>query len=175
MKQLSLFDAPVQKISDTPAPKLKLTYWKLCVDGAARNNPGPAGAGICIIKNDRTFQTHGFYLGSKTNNKAEYLALVVGLFYLNKLVTTKDDVVLIVSDSQLLIRQLEGKYKVKDAELKKLHELAHTILINLNYDVEHVMREDNTQADKLANKGIDKKILLTQDVLTWLRSYDITI
>lgn len=173
MKQLSFFAASPQESPSKPS--LDITYWKMFIDGAARNNPGPAGAGICIFKNDRMHERHAFFLGSKTNNQAEYLALVIGLYYLKKQLKGVDEALLIVSDSQLLVRQLKGHYKVRNPELKNLHSLAHTLLRDSTYDVAHVLREDNTQADEQANKGIDKKIVLPCDIADWLRSHDISI
>lgn len=60
------------------------SYWKLFIDGASRNNPGPSGIGIFLLKNDQPFVSEGFFIGVKTNNQAEYLALVVGLFFVQK-------------------------------------------------------------------------------------------
>ena len=173
MKQLSFFAAPSKESS--PKPSLDVTYWKMFIDGAARNNPGPAGAGIYILKNDRMHARHAFFLGRKTNNQAEYLALVIGLYYLKKQLQGSSEALLIVSDSQLLVRQIKGHYKVRNPELKNLHALAHILLQDVTYDVAHVLREDNTQADEQANKGIDKKITLPHDIADWLRSHDISI
>ncbi len=174
MKQLN-FLAPS---SEKPAPTqvLDITYWKMFIDGAARNNPGPAGAGVCILKNDVIHERYAYFLGPKTNNQAEYLALVLGLTHLAKNVKDKrSDAVLIVSDSLLLVRQIKGAYKVRNPDLQKLHALAHSILAEMNYDALHIMREDNEIADALANKGIDKKIMVPADVQQWLRKHDVSL
>lgn len=171
MKQLSLFNecSPYDSLSTTTGET-----WKLYVDGAARNNPGIAGIGIYLEKNEKPVYKQGFYVGLKTNNQAEYLALLCGLFIVIKQMS-KDDVVYIVSDSELMIKQLKGEYKVKNVELKKLFSVSSLLLENITYTVCHVLREFNKEADSMANKGIDKKIALPEDFLLFLKSYEITI
>jgi len=170
MKQMLLFDGPSeQQPKGTPTH-----YWKLYVDGASRNNPGLAGAGIYILKDDVQAESCGYFLGSKTNNQAEYLALLLGLLHLNKH-RESGDMVLIVSDSQLLVRQLEGQYKVKHPDLKPLFALAKTLLLDMNYDVAHVLREDNTKADAMANKGIDTRKRVPQEFITLLEHHGISL
>jgi ribonuclease HI len=168
MKQLELFTSS----QESQSRKSELTYWKLCIDGASRKNPGPSGVGICLLKNNMVVVQHGYYVGVKTNNQAEYLALLIGLYYVQQQV--KKETVLIVSDSQLLVRQLIGHYKTKDATLKLLHGAALRVLTTINYDIAHVMREENTQADELANHGIDKKKLLPPMLKKWLELHEIT-
>src|ERR1700736_5606512 len=95
MKQMSLFSFPEKSNPEKPhnnPPHLSadVVKWQLFVDGAARNNPGPAGAGIYILKNGTPFIKQGFYLGSKTNNQAEYLALVLGLCQLRSVMKPAD-------------------------------------------------------------------------------------
>src|ERR1700733_1037262 len=103
-KNMSIFDSP-------PNPREKAyNHWKLFIDGAARNNPGPAGAGIYITKNDKPFKKLGFYLGVKTNNQAEYGALLLGLHALKATWDSRDHLD-IISDSQLLVRQFKGEYR----------------------------------------------------------------
>lgn len=148
--------------------------WKLYIDGAARNNPGPAGAGIYIIKNNEFFLKNGFYLGSKTNNQAEYVSLLLGLFLLKPHVH-KHDAVLIISDSLLLVRQIKGEYKIKNPELRLLHGVAIHMLHEMQYECCHVLREDNKEADKMANFGIDKKNPVPQPFLALLRQHEITL
>ena len=154
MKQLFLFDNNNQQ---EPIYK-KSTLWQLYVDGASRNNPGPSGAGIYIVKNGVPAEKHGFYLGNRTNNQAEYLALLLGLFFLKKQINNSDDFVEIVSDSQLLVRQLLGSYRVKNSELQALHIFAKHMLATIKHKIIHVLRDKNTIADKLANKGVNEKI-----------------
>jgi ribonuclease HI len=157
---------------ETKHPAL-CSHWKLFIDGAARNNPGPAGAGIYLVKNDTPIKKLGFYLGNKTNNQAEYGALLIGIYYL-KLHMDSQDHVDIVSDSQLLVRQFKGEYRVKHPELKPLHMLAKKMLEGVTYSISHVLREHNEIADEMANKGIDDKKKLPQEFLTLLKQHDIT-
>lgn len=151
MKQLDLFAAH-KKTGESER-------WQLFIDGAARNNPGPAGAGVYVVKNGEPYLREGFFLGQKTNNQAEYTALLIGLLIIAEHMYSTD-VVEIVSDSELLVRQIKGDYKVKDSELKRLHALALLFLQDMNYTIRHVLRSENPVADELANMGIDKQIKL---------------
>jgi len=152
----------------------EFNYWKLFIDGASRNNPGPAGAGIYLLKNDEPVVQKGFFLGSKTNNQAEYLSLVLGIFYLKKNMC-KEDIAMIISDSQLLVRQMLGEYKVKNADLRPLFQLSNRLLSGINYNIAHVLRHENKEADKMANLGIDKGNKLSQECIDMLREYEIHI
>ena len=151
MKQLSLFDTVIPENDNK-----KSIHWQLFVDGAARNNPGPAGAGIYVIKEEKPFIKQGFFLGNKTNNQAEYLAVILGLCQVCPHISPQDTLE-IVSDSQLLVRQIQGVYAIKNKELKILHTRVKDLLKNVRYTVRHVERELNSVADSLANHGIDKK------------------
>lgn len=165
MKQMSLFDEPEKK-------EKACDHWQLFVDGAARKNPGPAGAGFHLIKNDKSFLKKGFYLGSKTNNQAEYAALLLGLYFLKGHFDPEDHID-IISDSELLVKQFKGEYRVKHPELKPLHLLAKKMLTGVHYSIAHVLREYNTVADEMANKGIDDKIKLPQEFLTLLQQHEL--
>lgn len=138
--------------------------WELYVDGAARNNPGPAGAGFYLLKDGVSIEEQGLYLGNKTNNQAEYLALLLGVYYAQSHMGP-DDTLLIKADSQLMVRQIQGIYKVKNTVLARMHSVIKTMLKALNFKIEHVRREQNKVADKLANAGIDKKIRVPQELL----------
>ncbi len=172
MKQLSIFNDAFEELKGCETDVQH--YWKLFVDGAARNNPGPAGAGLFLLKDDKPVEQRGFFIGKKTNNQAEYFALLLGVFYLKKHLCP-GDLVLIISDSQLLVRQLKGEYKVRKAELKPLHSLARELLNAVPYNVVHVLREENKEADALANNGIDKKRKLPQQFLDLLQDREIPI
>lgn len=174
MKQLYLFDAPQTFQESMPKQLLDVNYWKLFIDGASRNNPGPAGVGIAIMKNDTVYAQYGYHVGTKTNNQAEYLALVMGIYYI-KQVIQQEDLLLITSDSQLLVRHMTGHYKVKHPDLKPLYACAKHMLVGINHDIVHVLREENTQADALANKGIDEKIRVPHDLVTWLKQHEISL
>ena len=126
------------------------------------------------MKNKEIICSQGFYLGKKTNNQAEYMALVLGVFFTQKYIK-KDDHLTIVSDSQLLVRQMNGIYKVKDVHLRRLKDLASDWLQGYMYKINHVLREYNTLADEMANRGVEKKTSLPQDFLHSLQNHDISI
>jgi len=153
MKQLGLFAAAHDEARDVEATPV---HWKLFVDGASRNNPGPAGAGAYLLKDGEAICKEGIFLGSKTNNEAEYLALLYGLYLLSERYHD-GTVVTIISDSELLVKQIAGLYRVRKEELKPLHRLACSMITSYGASVEHVLRGKNTVADGLANEGIDKK------------------
>jgi ribonuclease HI len=160
MEQMPLFK---QSKNDS---KSSHAVWYLYVDGASRSNPGPSGAGVYVLKNGESFLKKGFYLGTMTNNQAEYQALLLGLFLLSPILHP-DDEVHIYADSQLMIRQLQGKYKVIQPALKILHARALSFLKNKKFFLNHIMRENNTVADLLANRGIDKKISIPEEFKTF--------
>jgi len=169
MKQLGLFEV------DVPQPeKRKIQHWKIFIDGASRNNPGPSGAGVYMLKDNQVFAKHGFFLGNKTNNQAEYLALLLAIFELKKSMHP-GDAIHIISDSQLLIRQMNGQYKVKNEDLKVLHGIASRWLAGLHAKLSHVLREDNVEADQMANHGIDKKNKLPQAFIEILKKDEQTL
>lgn len=153
MKQLSFFEpnSPAFTVSKENFP------WKLFVDGASRNNPGDAGAGIYLLKENIPFLKEGFYIGTKTNNQAEYLALLLGLYYAQRHMKPEEKI-LIHSDSELLVKQIHGHYAVKNSELRDLFECVNERLSRMNYAIRHILRKDNSVADKLANHGIDKRL-----------------
>jgi ribonuclease HI len=168
MKQLELFASGLSQSDENKH------YWKMFIDGAARNNPGPAGAGIYILKDESFFQEHGYFLGSKTNNQAEYLALILGLLHVKKN-AQHGDIVHTISDSQLLVRQCRGEYKVKHKELIPLHNLARLWLSELHGEIFHVLRFDNQEADRMANQGIDRKIKIPAEFLNILNQHGIVL
>jgi ribonuclease HI len=129
--------------------------WLLMVDGAARGNPGAAGCGAVIIDGNGTVVKElSRYLGHATNNVAEYEGLLMGLEALLRLGKKR---IRVQSDSQLLVRQLNGEYRVKDEKLKALFHQAMSLLRQFEaYRILHVPRDLNKLADRLANKGIDE-------------------
>ena len=148
--------------------------WSIFVDGAARGNPGPAGAGIYILNSEQKIQ-EAYFLGEKTNNQAEYLALVLALFLLKQKIddaNLKNIFLTVHSDSELLVRQLCGFYKIKNPVLIKLHGLIKQLLHGVNHKFTHVVREKNKIADKLANEGIDKKKKIPTKFLNFLANLD---
>lgn len=174
MKQLSFFDddATVPAVVESKAPVLVIHNWKLFVDGASRNNPGPSGGGYCIFKDGVMVKQGGYFFGIKTNNQAEYLALLLGLFFIEPLINLGDHVV-IVADSELLVRQVNGIYKVKNVLLQRLHLLACQEVKQFGARVMHTLRHDNKDADKMANKGVDDKKFPPKKFLEKLTQYEI--
>ena len=126
-------------------------------DGASRGNPGESGIGILLKDEFGNVITSQYgYIGKATNNIAEYTALAACL----KLVqATKCSQLIVHSDSELMVRQLSGQYKVKNAKLKKHFQQIQNILVTspFKFMIKHVPREKNLEADELANRGIDTK------------------
>src|SRR5579862_2476308 len=124
-------------------------------DGGARGNPGPAGYGVVI--QDETGQkvtTLSEYLGHQTNNFAEYQGLIAALEYA---IQHGPKALKLISDSELLVRQIKGIYKVKNATLKDLHARAKELIAQLDwFSIGHALREHNQEADRLANEAMDK-------------------
>ncbi len=137
-----------------PPPDKK--YYIAYTDGACRGNPGPAGAGVLILDaNQAVVNEAQLFLGETTNNVAEYRALLLALDRLLELGAEK---ILIRSDSELMIKQLKGEYRVKNEKLVSLFEKARRQLKAFpEYTLEHVRREYNREADRLANLAIDEK------------------
>ena len=152
----------------------KHSAWTLFVDGASRNNPGPSGVGMYIEKDGIAEIKEGYYVGIKTNNQAEYLALIFGLFMLAEHVQ-EGDTVRIVSDSQLLVRQLTGVYKVRHPHLQPLHALCRARIEKLGATIAHVLRDQNTHADAMANHGIDCKNIPPKHYSALLKQHEILI
>ena len=126
-------------------------------DGAARGNPGESGIGV-VLKNE-----HGAiitkvwgYIGEATNNVAEYQALIACLKNAAK---TKCSRLVVHSDSELMVRQMLGEYKVKNPDLKLMFRKVHKLLAKapFEFEIKHVPREVNKEADQLANLGIDSR------------------
>jgi ribonuclease HI len=125
------------------------------VDGGARGNPGPAGYGVSIEDaGGHPVAELSEYLGHRTNNYAEYQGLLAALRYAseNKLKALK-----VVSDSELMVRQMKGIYKVRHPELRKLHDEAQRLVRQLeHFEIRHALREHNRVADRLANEAMDR-------------------
>jgi ribonuclease HI len=123
-------------------------------DGAARGNPGPSAIGIVVQdETGHTVYESSRTLGTHTNNEAEYLALIAALQYLKEAGISAADFRL---DSELVVKQLHGEYKVKEPRLKSLHAQV-TMLLNAvpKHSIRHVRRSENARADALANEALD--------------------
>jgi ribonuclease HI len=124
------------------------------IDGGARGNPGPAAYGV-VIRNAQgeVLQEWGEYLGLQTNNVAEYSGLLAALDYA---VEKKYPSLKVLSDSELLVRQMHGQYKVKNSALRELFGRAQALVRRLQqFSVEHVPRDRNKEADRLVNQVLD--------------------
>ncbi len=127
------------------------------IDGAARGNPGPAGVGVLILgpEGDVVEELHRF-IGEATNNVAEYQALLLALERVREHGFSDLEV---RSDSELLVRQIQGRYQVKNSGLRPLHAAAcERIATFRRFDIQHIPREQNAEADRLANRGIDEGV-----------------
>ena len=126
-------------------------------DGAARGNPGPAGAGAVLTDTAGNVVARlGRFLGKQTNNVAEYQGLILGLSHARQLGFRNVEV---RADSQLLVRQLKGEYAVKHAGLKPLHAEAMRLLRSFDHaDLQHIPREQNALADEMSNRAIDEEM-----------------
>jgi ribonuclease HI len=124
-------------------------------DGGARGNPGPAGYGVVIKdQSGRKVAALSEYLGHQTNNFAEYQGLIAALEYA---LQHGPKALKLVSDSELLVRQIKGIYKVKNPVLQDLHARAKELIAKLDwFSIGHALREHNQDADRLANEAMDK-------------------
>jgi ribonuclease HI len=129
---------------------------RLFTDGGARGNPGPAAFGYVLEAEDGTvLAAHGEPIGVATNNVAEYRALVAGL---TRAAEAGVDDLEVISDSELLVKQMRGEYKVKNAALRRLWDEAHELgdrMRNVTYSA--VRREHNELADRLVNEALDRE------------------
>ncbi len=125
----------------------------LFTDGASSGNPGEAGIGVILTTKDRRVEISE-YIGNTTNNVAEYMALIRGLEKAKKLGIEKVDIFL---DSELLVKQINGEYNVKNESLRSLYGKAISLLKSFcSYSIKHIPREKNAEADKLAKSAIKK-------------------
>jgi ribonuclease HI len=125
-------------------------------DGGARGNPGKAAAGVVIVENGRTVAAFGKYLGDAlTNNWAEYEALILAIEDALRL-GLNDRNIEIRMDSELIVKQMTGEYKVKDAKMKIMHaKVRELLLVFQHVHFQHIPREENSEADRLVNEAID--------------------
>ncbi len=124
------------------------------IDGAARGNPGPAAYGVIVRRPDgKKHESLGKYIGRTTNNVAEYYALIAALDYAAASGIRR---LRVYSDSQLIVNQIKGIYKVKHPDLRPLHERAKKQAAGLeSFTIQYVPREENRDADEMANAALD--------------------
>ena len=130
---------------------------RLFTDGAARGNPGPAGAGAVIVSAEGHIVAKvGKFLGESTNNVAEYMGLILGLKRAKAMGIKELEV---LSDSELLVKQMEGEYSVKADHLLPLHAEAKALFSGFPWiRLRHIPREENAQADAMSNRAIDERL-----------------
>ena len=126
------------------------------IDGGARGNPGPAAYGVVMRDGDgKVLAELGKYLGAQTNNYAEYSGLLAALEYAQQHGFTAMKV---FSDSELLVKQIKGQYKVSSPILRPLFDQAKKMIAHLqHFSIQHVFREQNRDADRLVNKVLDQQ------------------
>jgi len=146
-----------KEIAGTSSIKKEADLIVVNVDGASKGNPGESGIGVAIFDKDSNLINEACdYLGVATNNIAEYKALILGIKLSTKYNTKR---VLFKADSELMVKQIKGEYRVKNAQLKLLFTEAQSLLKKLpNWKIMHVPREENKEADLLANKGVEMSI-----------------
>ncbi|MEK9177292.1 MAG: ribonuclease HI family protein [Patescibacteria group bacterium] len=127
-------------------------------DGGARGNPGPSGAGAVVYKGKKKVADVSEYLGHRTNNWAEYEALILALEAAREALGKSVRGVEVRMDSELIVRQMQGVYKVKNPDLKEKHARVRELIAESfpGITFSHVRREQNTEADKLANDAMDR-------------------
>ncbi|TAM83857.1 MAG: ribonuclease HI family protein [Acidobacteria bacterium] len=137
-----------------PSPSSELKHIIAHIDGGSRGNPGPAAYAVVVSTQDGTrLASFSRYLGHATNNVAEYEGLLAALDYALK---NNQRRVKIITDSELLARQIGGQYKVRNPNLQVLHERARMLIAQFDaFRIEHVRREYNREADRLANDAMD--------------------
>ncbi len=151
-----LLDLIPRKAAPEAGPLAAPGRYEIFVDGASRGNPGMAGAGIVIRDQEgNVIKKLKRYLGLTTNNVAEYQALVTALEAAHGLKIRK---VQVFADSELMVKQITGVYKVKSPELRPLYEKAKGLLETfMEFGITHIYREENSLADGLANEAIDER------------------
>lgn len=132
------------------------TEVRVFTDGGARGNPGPAAIGVVILdENDNMISQSGKYIGTATNNVAEYSALIEALELLKEIDVYR---VIFYTDSSLVYNQIKGFWKIKNPDMKLLNEQAKKMLYELpGYNFIHIPREKNKDADRLVNKALDEQ------------------
>ena len=147
--------SPSRSLFPLSHAKLPEHYLIAHSDGGARGNPGPAGYGVVIQdEKGQKVATLSQYLGHQTNNFAEYQGLIAALEYA---IEHGHKALKVISDSELLVRQIKGIYKVKNATLQELHGRAKELIAQLEwFSIDHALREHNREADDLANQAMDK-------------------
>jgi ribonuclease HI len=145
-----------KSLFDPPAPRAAAHAIKANIDGGARGNPGPAAYGV-VVRDAKgaVIAELSDYLGIQTNNFAEYSGLLAALDYA---VREKRLSLKVLSDSELLVKQMKGQYRVKSPGLLELYDRARALVRKLeHFSIEHVLRQYNREADALVNQVLDSR------------------
>ena len=145
-----------KSLFERPAARPATNAIKANIDGGARGNPGPAAYGV-VVRNAKgeILAELAEYLGNQTNNFAEYSGLLAALEYAVK---EKYPSLKVLSDSELLVKQMKGQYRVKNPGLLELYDRARALVRKLeHFSIEHVLREYNRDADRLVNQVLDSR------------------
>jgi ribonuclease HI len=145
-----------KSLFDPPAPRATAHAIKANIDGGARGNPGPAAYGV-VVRDAKgaVIAELSDYLGIQTNNFAEYSGLLAALDYA---VREKQLSLKVLSDSELLVKQMKGQYRVKSPGLLELYDRARALVRKLeHFSIEHVLRQYNREADALVNQVLDSR------------------
>lgn len=158
MNQKSLFDEPSSgpARAEKPKPLSSGKEIKANIDGGARGNPGPSAYGVVVRDSEgKMIAELSDYLGIQTNNFAEYSGLLAALEFAVK---ENHPSIKVLSDSELMVKQMKGQYKVKSPGLLELYERARSLVRKLeHFSIQHVLREYNREADALVNKVLDSR------------------
>lgn len=128
------------------------------IDGGSRGNPGPSGGGFAVFQNGKVIKKGSEYFGEKTNNQAEYMALRLALREVYDKFGDENLEVNCFMDSQLVVEQMNGNYKVKSKNVQPLFQEVRRIADQFkNFSISHVPREENYLADNLANQAMDRQ------------------
>ena len=159
---MSHTSSPRSSTTLTRLARMSETAHTIHTDGASHGNPGPAGIGYLIEDPEgNTIREHGEYIGVATNNVAEYRALIAALEDAHQLGART---VHVISDSELMVKQLRGTYRVKNANLQPLHAEATRLLSDFDdFRVEHALRSFNVEADRLAGQAVRDHLAASDD------------
>ncbi len=130
-------------------------------DGGARNNPGPAAIGVVITQEDQTLKKYSDFIGQATNNQAEYQAVIFALKKIKLLFGKKKSKTMeieICLDSQLMVKQLNHQYKIKEKDLQLLFLKVWNLILDFGQvSFKHIPRQQNKEADRLVNQALDNQ------------------
>ena len=140
--------------------KMRKTMLKIYSDGGSRGNPGPAASAFVVFENGKMLHKDAKFIGEKTNNYAEYFAVLMALGWLVKKFNQKNVTVAYYLDSELVVNQLKGNYKVRSKNLAPLVSEAFKMMKSFSGRLEYfaVRREKNTISDKLVNESLDENL-----------------